>query len=206
MKVLVTGFDPFGGAAVNPSYEAVRLLPDRIGGIVIEKRELPTVFGESGELLLRAIGETRPSFVICVGQAAGRRGITLEKYALNVRAARIPDNRGFRPAEEKIDPVGPDALSVPFSVSALAERLNAAYPVFSPSYHAGTFVCNELYYRLLSALPRCGVRAGLFVHVPCLPEQAENGRFPSMTLTDIRDALLLLIRTLTDMNENDLTE
>lgn len=81
MKILITGFDPFGGESVNPAYEAVKLLPDEIGGAQIVKREVPTVFGKSGTVLEEAILTEQPDAVICVGQAGGRSGICVEKTA-----------------------------------------------------------------------------------------------------------------------------
>ena len=97
MKVLITGFDPFGGAAVNPAYEAVKLLPDELGGNEIIKKEIPTVFGKDEEVLRKAIEEYSPDAVICVGQAGGRSGMTVEKVAVNLMEARIPDNAGNQP-------------------------------------------------------------------------------------------------------------
>ena len=99
MKILVTGFDPFGGETVNPAYEAVKLLPDTIAGAQTIKLQVPTRFALSGTVLEAAVNEHRPDAVICVGQAGGRSAITPERVAINLADARIPDNAGEQPSE-----------------------------------------------------------------------------------------------------------
>ena len=102
MKILVTGFDPFGGATINPAYEAVRHLPDQVYGADIIKIEIPTVFGKDEAVMRAAVEEHKPDVVLCVGQAGGRSGITVEKVAINLMEARIPDNEGNQPLDTPI--------------------------------------------------------------------------------------------------------
>lgn len=198
--VLVTGFDPFGGETVNPSYEAVKLLPDTLPGAVIRKLEIPTSFSGGPALLEETMRELSPEIVLCVGQAGGRANICLEKFALNCKAASIPDNSGELSHGEPLFPGEPDARSFPADLPALVRRLNSGKdgaPVFSVSYHAGTFVCNALYYHLLrmteTELPGT---LGLFVHVPYLPEQIRRPGIPSMELADIRDGIMEVLAEL----------
>ena len=115
MKIMITGFDPFGGESVNPAYEAVKLLPDEIGGVEIVKLEIPTVFGKAGEALKAGVEEHQPDAVICVGQAGGRSGMSVEKVAINFVDARIPDNETNQPIAQVIEEDGKNAYfaSVP---------------------------------------------------------------------------------------------
>lgn len=195
-RFLVTGFDPFGGETVNPSYETVRRLDGERLGVDLCTLEVPTRFRTGAELLLGEIDRVRPDFVLCMGQAGGRAGICLEKAALNVRAASIPDNAGFRPAEEPVIPGAPAAYLNDLDLTGLAARLNAAENVYQVSYFAGTFVCNELYFTLLHRVRTVGGCRGLFVHVPFLPSQVRDDRTPSMTQEAILSGTERLIRAL----------
>lgn len=172
MKVLITGFDPFGGATVNPAYEAVKLLPDTISGADIVKLEIPTVFKKEGMVLEKGIEEHHPSIVICVGQAGGRSGITVEKVALNLMEASIPDNEGCQPVDEPVHADGETAYFAKLPVKAMVQNMkNHGIPA-RISYTAGTFVCNDVMYRLLYLIDKKypQMRGG-FIHVPFLPEQ-----------------------------------
>ena len=188
MRILVTGFDPFGGESINPAWEAVRLLPEMIGGAEILRFELPTVFGEAGARLGALMETHRPDRVLCVGQAGGRAAITVEQVALNLRRASIPDNAGCQPIEEPVLPGGPDGYLAAWDVPGAAEAIREAGIPAAVSYSAGTFVCNDLFYTLLHLIRRAypAVRGG-FVHVPYLPEQAARrpSPTPSMSLPDI---------------------
>ena len=172
MKVLVTGFDPFGGEKVNPAYEAVKLLPDTIAGAEIIKIEIPTVFTRSAEVLEEAIQKYRPDVVLDVGQAGGRSCMTVEKVAINLKEARIPDNDGEQPFDEPIREDGETAYFSTLPVKAMVENMRAHGIPAHISYTAGTQVCNCIMYkaRYLSAKKYVGVRAG-FIHVPF-----ENGQ------------------------------
>lgn len=167
MKVMVTGFDPFGGESVNPAYEAIKLLPDEIGGAQIVKLEVPTVFGKAGEVLEAGITKHQPDAVICVGQAGGRSGMTVEKTAINLQDARIPDNAGMQPVDKQIKEDGETAYFASIPVKAMVAKMREnGIPAFV-SYTAGTFVCNDLMYSLLYLIDKKypQIRGG-FIHVP----------------------------------------
>lgn len=173
MKVLITGFDPFGGAAINPAYEAVKLLPDAIEGAEIHKLEIPTVFEKDGEVLAKAIDEQQPDIVICVGQAGGRSDISIEKVAINLMEARIPDNEQQQPLNQVIHEDGETSYFATIPVKAMVSKVKEAGIPSSVSYTAGTFVCNDIMYRLLYlAEEKEQTIKGGFIHVPYLPEQA----------------------------------
>ncbi|MBR3502779.1 MAG: pyroglutamyl-peptidase I [Clostridia bacterium] len=193
-RLLVTGFEPFGGETVNPAWEAVSRLPDVVGEYRLEKLRVPTVFGAAGEAALDAAARVRPEAVLCVGQAGGRAAVTPEMIAINLRSASIPDNAGNRPQDEPVVPGGPDGLFSTLPVRAMAARIRAAGLPALVSYSAGAFVCNDLMYATLHHFRNTGVRAG-FIHVPYLPEQAKDGA-PSMALGDIVRALTAAIEAL----------
>lgn len=129
-KLLITGFDPFGGEPVNPAYEAVRLLPDVVAGIKLCKLEVPTEFVRSGAVLRDALAAERPDAVLCVGQAGGRAAITPERVAINLMDARIPDNAGFQPVDQPVVPGGPAAYFATLPVRRMAEAIEK--PGFRP--------------------------------------------------------------------------
>ena len=189
MKILVTGFEPFGGEDINPSWEAVRQLRAPEGTELVRLR-LPVVFREAGEQLAAALRREQPDLVLCIGQAAGRDAITPERLGVNLMDAAIPDNTGFQPREEPVIPGAPAAFFARLPVAALAEAIQAAGVPARVSNSAGLFVCNALLYRLLyemeTGYPQ--MRGG-FLHVPCLPEQAKRlGKetpLPSLTLAEI---------------------
>ncbi|MBQ8952797.1 MAG: pyroglutamyl-peptidase I [Clostridia bacterium] len=185
--ILITGFEPFGGEAINPAWEAVSRLPAELGGWRVEKLRVPTVFGEAGKAVLEAAACLNSAVVLCVGQAGGRAAVTPEKVAINLRHASIPDNAGHQPQDEPVIPGGPDGLFATIPVRAMARRVEAAGIPAAVSYSAGAFVCNDLMYTVLHHFAGTGVRAG-FIHVPFLPEQAREG-MPSLPLEDIVRAL-----------------
>lgn len=193
-QLLITGFDPFGGEGINPSWEAVRLLEDTIGEYRLTKLQLPTVFGRAADLLLEAADRLQPDAVLCVGQAGGRAGITPEVIGINLREARIPDNEGHQPQNEPVIPGGPAAYFATLPVRDLVRAVQAGGLPASLSYSAGAFVCNDVLYSLLHRFDGTAVRAG-FVHVPYLPGQA-SGDKPSMSLADIVRGLTLAIGAL----------
>lgn len=185
MKILLTGFDPFGGASINPAWEAVKLVkaPE---GVELVKLEVPTVFGASIDVVLAAIEACRPDAVVCVGQAGGREKITPERVAINVNDARIADNAGQQPSDEPIYSDGPVAYFATLPIKAMVTAMERAGIGAAVSNSAGTFVCNQLMYGVLYHIERAypGVRGG-FVHVPCIPEQVAGTEKPSMPLADI---------------------
>ncbi len=192
MKIMMTGFEPFGGESMNPALEAVRRLPDRVAGAEIVKVELPTVYGRAGEVLEEAVRRELPDAVLCVGQAGGRSGILVERVAINLRDARIPDNGGRQPVDEAVREDGPAAYfsSVPVKRMVAAIR-EAGVPAFL-SYSAGTFVCNDILYSLLHLAARdYPAMKGGFLHVPYATEQTVDkpSGTPGMELGTIARAL-----------------
>ena len=206
MKALVTGFEPFGADAVNPSREAVLRLPSRIGGLTVETRIVPTVFGRAIAVLEDAIVATHPDIVLCVGLAGGRAELSLERVAINVDDARIPDNDGQQPIDRPIVAAGPAAYFTGLPVKAAVAALREVGLPAIVSNTAGTFVCNHIFYGLmhLVASRRLPVRGG-FLHVPYLPEQAAglaSIQAPSMALDDIVRGIEIILRVAASRTED----
>ena len=197
MKILVTGFTPFGGEQINPSWEAARRLPNRIGGAELIKHEIPTEFDASGAALHELLTELRPDAVLCVGQYGGANGIRVERVAVNLRDARIADNAGAQPVDQPVVPGGPDAYFATVPTRGIVDALREAGIPAQLSYSAGTFVCNDLLYCALheSARQYPAMRCG-FLHVPFLPEQAKDGSAPSMSLELMTRALTIAAETI----------
>ncbi|MFI0789192.1 pyroglutamyl-peptidase I [Streptomyces lydicus] len=190
-RVLLTGFAPFDGETVNPSWQAVRAAAAAPpAGIEVAAVELPCVYGASVAVLRAAIEEARPEIVVCVGQAGGRPDITVERVAINVDDARIPDSSGAEPIDEPIVPGGPAAYFTTLPVKACVAAVRAAGLPASVSNTAGTFVCNHVFYGLahLLATELPGVRGG-FVHVPYAPEQVTDRSQPSLPAAAVTRAL-----------------
>ena len=175
MKILITGFDPFDKEKINPAYEAVKLLPDKIGNAEIIKKEIPTVFGKGACEMEKAIELHSPDYVICVGQAGGRSSITIEKVGINFIDARIADNEGNQPINTAIIPDGPAAYFSSLPIRAMVENIREHGIPANISYTAGTFVCNEVMYRLLNLIDTKyhHVKGG-FIHVPYTCAQAAD--------------------------------
>lgn len=207
MKVLVTGFDPFGGEAVNPAFEAVKLLPDEIAGAEIIKLEIPTVFSKCGPAVEAGIQKYEPDIVINVGQAGGRSCVTIEQVAINLAEARIPDNDGEQPSDEPIQKDGAPAYYATIPVKAIVKNVRDHGIPCHISYTAGTYVCNCIMYNVLhmAATKYSNIRAG-FIHVPFAAQQAvekPNGT-PFMSLEMIADSLKYAIEA-TVKNKEDIT-
>ena len=190
-KLLITGFDPFGGESVNPSWEAVRQLPDRIGQYELTKMQIPTVFGKAFEEVLAAAEALQPDAVISVGQAGGRDSVTPEVVAINLREAGIPDNEGFQPVNVPVVPGGPAAYFATIPVRDMVRAVKDAGIPCKLSYTAGAFVCNDVLYSMLHHCRETTTQVG-FIHVPYLPQQAKEG-VPSMALEQITQALAAAI-------------
>ena len=188
MKVLLTAFEPFGGESINPGLEAIQLIPDKIGDIRIVKAIIPTVFGKSIETIKKHIDQEMPDVVLSIGQAGGRSGISMERIAINIDDARIPDNENYQPVDEPVVIDGPDAYFSNLPIKKMVEAIqNEGIPA-SVSNSAGTFVCNHLMYGVLHHLKKYYPEArGGFIHVPYIPCQVANrsGSVPSMSLSDI---------------------
>ena len=181
-KLLITGFDPFGGATVNPAWEAVQRLPEQIGEFTLEKMQIPTAFGEAAGIVIAKAEAYSPDAVICVGQAGGRSAVTPERIGVNMRSASIPDNRGVQPLEQPVVPGGPDGIFSPLPVYDMAKAIREQGLPGQVSNTAGTFVCNDVLYTLLHHFPSMPIG---FIHVPWLPEQGS----PSLELEKTVEAL-----------------
>ena len=190
-RLLITGFDPFGGEDVNPSWEAVSRLPDRVGEYVLCKVQIPTIFGTAAETVLRKAEEFQPDVIICVGLAGGREGVTPERIAVNIRDARIPDNEGNQPKGEFVVPDGAAAYFSTLPVEKMVEAISGKGIPAAVSNTAGTFVCNDVMYTLLYRYAGTAVRTG-FIHVPRLPDQKE----PNLPLDQTVEALSAAIGAL----------
>mgnify|MGYP003292464604 CR=1 FL=1 len=186
MKLLLTAFDPFGGASVNPAREALKLVADRVADVEIVKLEVPTVFGKSIAAVTAAIQQNRPDAVLCIGHAGGRYGLTPERVAINIDDASIPDNEGNQPMDAPIFEDGAPAYFSTLPIKAMVAAIREAGLPASVSNTAGTFVCNHLMYGVLYTLAKHypGVRGG-FMHVPFIPSQTLQRPAPSMSCQDI---------------------
>lgn len=196
-KILITGFDPFGGEKVNPALEAIKKLKDKnIEGVELYTKEIPTVFYKAFEVLEEAIEEIKPEVVICVGQAGGRSGITVERVGINVIDARIPDNEGNKPVDEPIHNGGAAAYFSTIPIKKIVENIKKECIPASVSNTAGTFVCNYLLYSLMRIISSkyTDIKGG-FIHIPYLPEQVIEKNEPSMSLENIIKALDIAVRT-----------
>ncbi len=191
-RLLITGFEPFGGESINPSWEAVRCLPDEINGYSLTKLLLPVVFGDAAEQVLSEAENMPYDAILCIGQAGGRAAITPELVGINLRNASIPDNNGNMPKDESIVCGGLDAHFSTLPVRRMAEVINnSGIPSFV-SYSAGAYVCNDLLYTLLDHFKGTKTRAG-FIHIPYCKEQNKE---PSMSLDDIVKGLKIAIEAL----------
>jgi pyroglutamyl-peptidase len=204
--ILLTGFEPFGGASINSSWELARALDGQvIGGATVAARLLPCVFGASLTELRRTLEQTRPLLVLALGQAGGRSELSLERVAINLDDARIPDNAGAQPIDEPVLAGAPAAYFSTLPIKAMVAGLRSAGIPAAVSHTAGTFVCNHLFYGLQHQLHGSGVRSG-FMHIPLLPEQAAAvpGQ-PSMALplmqVGVRLALELALQHTVDLRQ-----
>ena len=192
MKLLLTAFDPFGGDAINPALEAVKLVADKIGRFDIVKLEVPTVFRKSIDTVAKAIEEEKPDVVLCIGQAGGRFEITPERVAINVDDARIKDNEGNQPIDTKIFEDGENAYFTTLPIKDMVEAIREANLPAAVSNTAGTFVCNHLMYGVLYTLAKKypHIKGG-FTHVPFIPAQVARRTpvAPYMALEDIKRGL-----------------
>ncbi|SHF33655.1 pyroglutamyl-peptidase I . Cysteine peptidase. MEROPS family C15 [Caldanaerobius fijiensis DSM 17918] len=198
MKVLVTGFDPFGGEKVNPAFEVIKRLSSNIAGAEIVKLQVPTVFRKSIDVTIKAIEEEKPDFVLCIGQAGGRFAITVERVAINIDDARIPDNENNQPIDTPIDPEGEPAYFATIPIKAIVEAVkNEGIPA-AVSNTAGTYVCNHLLYGVLNYINKndLNIKAG-FIHIPFLPEQVvDKPNMPSMSIETMVKAIEIAITTI----------
>ena len=206
MKILVTGFDPFGGEKVNPALEAVKSLPSEIHGAEIHWVEIPTVFYRSAEVLEAEIVRFQPDAVLCIGQAGGRASLTPERVAINQDDARIPDNQGNQPIDTPIRLDGQAAYFSTLPIKAMVHAIKEEGLPATVSNTAGTFVCNHLMYQALYLADKKfpNMRAG-FMHIPYMTEQVINKpNTASMNLTDIVRGIEAAIGAIVDYKDKDI--
>ena len=206
MKVLVTGFDPFGGEKLNPALEAIKSLPSEIQGAEVRWLEVPTVFYKSAKILEEEIRIYQPDIVLCIGQAGGRKGLTPERVAINQDDARIPDNEGNQPIDLPIRQDGAPAYFSSLPIKAMVQAIKKEGLPASVSNTAGTFVCNHLMYQALYLVEKKfpHVKAG-FMHIPYMMEQVVNRpTTPAMSLVDIRRGIEAAIGAIIEHGDQDL--
>ena len=204
MKILVTGFDPFGGEPINPAIESVKRLPDNIAGAEIIKLEIPTVRKKSLEKIEKAINEYNPDVILSIGQAGGRFDISIERVGINLDDFRIPDNEGNQIIDEPIFPDGENSYFVKLPVKAMVQNVQKNNIPASVSYTAGTFVCNHVLYGVMYLIEKKykGKKSG-FIHIPFLPQQVVDKRnMPSMELNTIVKGLTAAIEAIVKNNED----
>lgn len=207
MKILVSGFDPFGGEKINPAIEAVKLLPDEISGAKIIKVEIPTVRIKSLQKLEEVIEKEKPDVVLNIGQAGGRTDITVERVGINVDDFRIKDNEGNMPIDEKIKQDGADAYLVKVPIKAMVKKMLENNIPASVSNTAGTFVCNHVCYAMayLAQTKYKNMKTG-FIHIPFLPQQVlDKKNTASMPLETIVKGLTYAIEAVVE-NKEDIKE
>ena len=206
MKILVTGFDPFGGEKVNPALEAVKSLPSEIHGAEIHWVAIPTIFYRSAEVLEAEIVRFQPDAVLCIGQAGGRASLTPERVAINQDDARIPDNQGNQPIDTPIRLDGQAAYFSTLPIKAMVQAIKEEGLPATVSNTAGTFVCNHLMYQALYLADKKfpNMRAG-FMHIPYMTEQVINKpNTASMNLTDIVRGIQAAIGAIVDYKDKDI--
>ena len=206
MKVLVTGFEPFGGEKVNPALEAIKGLPAEIHGAEVRWLEVPTVFHKSSHVLEEEMSRYQPDFVLCIGQAGGRTSLTPERVAINQDDARIPDNEGNQPIDLPVRPDGAPAYFSSLPIKAMVQAIKKEGLPASVSNTAGTFVCNHLMYQALYLAEKKfpHVKAG-FMHIPYMMEQVVNRpTTPATSLVDIRRGIEAAIGAIIEHGDQDL--
>ena len=199
MRIVITGFDPFGGETVNPAYEAVKLLPDRVGDKELIKIKIPTAYRGGVKALEEAIDRYQPDVVLSIGQAGGAACIRVERVAVNLAEARIPDNDGYQPVDKFLREDGENAYFSTLPVKKMQQAIvQAGYPSVL-SYSAGTYVCNAVMYNALYLAQKRypSMKAG-FIHVPYAPQQAigKSTDTPSMPVTAIAECLQAAIEAI----------
>lgn len=205
MKILLTGFTPFGSESINPSYEAIKGITTDNKEVTIKVIEVPTIFNESIEVLKAAMESFKPDVVLCVGQAGGRYTISFERVAINVDDARIHDNKNNQPIDEPIVKEGPNAYFTNLPIKSMVQVLKEKNIPADISNSAGTFVCNHLMYGLMHLISKEKKDIfGGFIHVPYIHSQVIGKRNqPSMALSTITEAFEIIIDF---MAENDLSK
>ena len=200
MKILVTGFDPFGTDKINPAIEAVKRLPDTVKGAQIIKVQIPTIFGKAAIVTKTAIEKYHPDYVINIGQAGGRFALTPERVAINLDDGRIKDNAGYQPIDQPIQANGDTAYFTQLPVKAIVKAIRQAGLPAAVSNSAGTFVCNHIMYQVqyMRATEFPNIKAG-FIHIPFLPDQIiHRPDTPSLSLEDDVRGLTAALEAIVD--------
>ena len=202
-KILITGFEPFGGDAINPALEAVKKLAGRsLIGAEIVTCSVPVVYRKSIDTVIAAIKTHQPDYVLTVGQAGGRAGITPERVAINVDDYRIPDNEGNQVIDKPVCEEGPDAYLSTLPIKAMVKAIQDKGLPAQVSNTAGTYICNHLFYGVQHFLRDTNIGHG-FVHIPLLPSQATDGLKPTLSLESIVEGLAIAAQAIVD-NEVDI--
>ena len=205
MKLLLTGFDPFGGEPINPAWEAVKIVSDQVGDVEVVKLMVPTVFYKSIDTVAAAIEKEKPDAVLCIGQAGGRFDLNPERVAININDARIPDNEGNQPLDGPVFEDGETAYFATLPIKAMAEEIRKAGVPASVSNTAGTYVCNHLMYGVLYTLANKypDVRGG-FMHVPFITSQVINRKpiAPSLSLEQIVTGIEAAVKAIGENQED----
>lgn len=194
-RLLITGFAPFGGDKLNPSWQAVQALPDRVGVWELVKKELPVTFRGAPAALFEAMDECEPDAVLMIGLAASRGAVTPERQGFNEMVARIPDNEGYQPQNEPVVPGGPQVLFSTLPVEDMTEAVSALGLPAHLSDSAGRYVCNTLLYSALHHAEQSDDPIpAAFIHVPATPEMGLD--VPTLTLDEIVAALKAAIEAI----------
>lgn len=204
MKILITGFDPFGKEKINPAFEVIKRLKDNINGADVKKVEVPTVFGKAIEVATKAIEKEKPDFVLCIGQAGGISGVEVERIAININDARIPDNQNQQPKDEPIDSNGENAYFATIPIKKIVNAIKNEKIPAAISDSAGTYVCNHLMYGVLNYIHKnnLNIQAG-FIHIPFLPEQViDKPNTSSMSIETAEKAIETAIVTILSQSKN----
>ena len=191
-KLLITGFEPFGGENINPSWDAVKQLPDEIGGYLLTKLRIPVVFDKAAQIVLQSANDISADVILCIGQAGGRNAITPELVGINLRHAAIPDNDGNQPNDVPIHTSEADAYFSTLPMRKIADAINSSGIPSYVSYSAGAYVCNDVLFTLLSKFRESKTRVG-FIHIPYSTEQNKQ---PSMDINDIIKGLMIAIENI----------
>ena len=194
-RLLITGFAPFGGDELNPSWQAVQALPETVGQWELVRRELPVTFRGAPKALFEAMEACAPDAVLMVGVAASRGAVTPERQGFNEMSARIPDNEGYQPQDEPIVPGGPEVLCSTLPVEDMTEAIEAIGVPARLSDSAGRYVCNALLYSALYHLEQADDPVpAAFIHVPATPEMGLD--VPTLTVEQITAALKAAIEAI----------
>lgn len=200
--VLITGFEPFGGATINPALEAIKQLEGReVDGAIIRTVEVPVVHQKAVTRVLQAIDDIKPDVVLMIGQATGRTAITPERIAMNMDDFRIPDNEGNQFIDEPVVADGSDAYFTTAPIKAMTQAMRKAGIPATVSNTAGSFVCNHLFYGITHALNDTGIKSN-FIHIPLIPEQCVDGTHPTMALETIVSGLAVCASVAATVDED----